>query len=127
MGFKMKYTALALLLFIPALSIASPCKNAKDIQSFNLCAFDFRDKAFKSLEKTYKIAIKNAENSDMSDDDGATSLDYLINSQKLWWKLKDLECKSPMWNFGSSGNGSVAICEAQKAELRNKELLSLYK
>lgn len=51
----------AIFLFIPALSFAAPCSNSKDVQSFNLCAFDREEAAFSKLSATYRRALSAVE------------------------------------------------------------------
>ncbi len=115
------------LLLLPALALADGiCTNAESVPEFNICAMEYHEKAFNRLTKTYNQALRKARDSGMSDDNGIDAETYLKESQKLWWKFKELDCLSPVWNFGSTAIGAKEICEADKAYAREKDLRKNY-
>lgn len=108
---------IAVILIALSVNAYAACENARTHIDYQVCAADQYDVAFKKLSKTYNRVLKQVDTERQV---------YIKQAQNAWWRFKDVECDSPLINYGSVGLGAAAQCKADKAIEREKELRQLY-
>ena len=113
----MKYLIGIAAFLLSVAAYANPCSNSSSRTAFYECASRYHAQAFRKLESTYNQALTQS---------GEVVQQHLQDAQRAWWRFKELDCTTPTLYFGDMAESSKAVCEADKAIIREKEIRQLY-